>query len=205
MRSFENIEVLRQFIYWLLWIYNEVMITIFKIILILCMISYIVFLVINTEPNTKIKASLSNFKQHFRQWQESIKIRFTREKVIEISKKRFLYVKSYLWKCRYLVVWYVLVWLARFFVTLGFWLIRNNENLWISILNFNESHLCNDAELYLLWVRSLYSLLFFTIAPMFITFSFWNKFVRNIWVFIYILGIAFMFLGFFLNLGCFML
>lgn len=194
MRSFENIEVLRQFINWLLWIYNEIMITIFKIILILCMISYIVFLVINTEPNTKIKASLSNFKQHFRQWQESIKIRFTREKVIEISKKRFLYVKSYLWKCRYLVVWYVLVWLARFFVTLGFWLIGR--------LNIPLPTWCSEAENQLLWMGNLYTLILFIIASMVITFSFWNKFVRNIWIFIYILGICVLFVRWFLALWC---
>lgn len=194
MRSFENVEVLRQFINWLLWIYNEIMIAIFNLILILCVVSYIVFLVVSTDSNTKVKASLSNFKQHFRQWHESIKIRFTREKVIEISKNRFLCTKSYLWKCRHLLIWYVLVWSSRFFVTLGYWLIGR--------LNIQLPWWCSDAEKRLLWLGSLYTLILFIIASMVITFCFWNKFVRNIWIFIYILGICVLFVRWFLALWC---
>jgi hypothetical protein len=67
---------------------------------------------------------------------------------------------------------------------------------WIDIHINNFS----DEELRLLGTRSLYTLLFFVIAPIFIMFSLWNKFVRNIWIFIYVLWIFFVPLWRFLQL-----
>ena len=73
------------------------------------LISFIICLVINTESTKKITAKLSNFKLHFKQRHENVKARFTKEKVFEISKKRFLTTKPYLRKCRYLVIGYALL------------------------------------------------------------------------------------------------
>lgn len=194
MRSFENPEVIKTFMNWVIWIYIKITNTIFWLILLACLISFIICLVINTESTKKITAKLSNFKLHFKQRHENVKARFTKEKVFEISKKRFLTTKPYLRKCRYLVIGYALLWLARILVSLFFWLINQSD---ISLPQW-----FSEAEGELLWKWSLYAIVFFIIAPMFITYCFGNKFVRNIWIFIYILWICLLFLWWFLALWC---
>ena len=194
MRSFENPEVIKTFMNWVIWIYIDVTNTILLLILAVCLISFIICLVLNTESTRKITAKLSNFKLHFKQRHESVKARFTKEKVIEISKKRFLMAKPYLWKCRYLVIWYILLWISRLLVSLIIRLINNS--------NVKIPWWCNEVENWLLWIWSLYALILFIIAPMFITYCFENKFVRNIWIFIYILWIFLLFLWWFLALWC---
>ena len=194
MRSFENPEVIKTFINWVIWIYVDVTNTILFLILIISLISFIICLVLNTESTKKITAKLCNFKLHFKQRYESVKTRFTKEKVIEISKKRFLMAKPYLRKCRYLVIGYALLWLARVFVRLFFWLINQS--------NISLPQWFSDVESELLWKWGLYAIIFFIIAPIFITYCFWNKFVRNIWILIYILWICLLFLWWFLALWC---
>ena len=86
-----------------------------------CIISYIVCLLINTESKLNGKFNIKNLKQHFVQWRKDIKARFSEGKVVEISKNWFFKAKPYLWKCRYLVIGYILLGLAWFFVRLEFW------------------------------------------------------------------------------------
>lgn len=47
---------------------------------------------------------------------------------------------------------------------------------------------------------SILSFLIFSFAPFFIAFCFGNKFIRNLWILIYVFGILFIGLGYFLNL-----
>ena len=178
MRSFENPEVIKQFMNWILKIYVSIMNPVISFIIIVSILSYIVSLLVNTESKLNGKFNIKNLKQHFVQWRKDVKVRFTEGKVVEISKNRFLKIKPYLWKCRYLVIWYILLGLAWFFVSLELWVINSK---------FKVTTQCLEWESYLLWLWSLYSLLFFLVAPVFITFCFWNKFIRNIWILIYTL------------------
>lgn len=60
----------------------------------------------------------------------------------------------------------------------------------------------NIPEMDLMFANwSILSLFIFSFAPFFIAFCFGNKFIRNIWILIYVLWIAFVALGYFLNLG----
>ena len=195
MRSFENPEVIKTFMNWVLKIYTSIMNPIIALIIAIVVISYIISLVVNTKSKLTGKFNIKNIKEHFKARKKDIKERFTEEKVVEISKNRFLKIKPYLRKCRYLIIWYILLRLAWYFVVLAF-LYTNSK---ICLESWTQ---CLEWENQLLWLRSLYSLLFFLIAPMFITFCFWNKFVRNIGVLIYILWIIFILLWVFLNLWC---
>lgn len=194
IRSIENPEAIKTFMNWLLRIYTQITNTILWIILIICLISYIIFLIANTESSKEITTNLKDFKQYFKQWHRNIKTRFTWKKVINIFKKWFLKAKPYLRKCRHLVIWYILLLLARTSVSIAFWFIwQNFPSFWTE---------CVEWEAYMLWLRAAYSLIFFLIAPIFITYCFWNKFVRNIGIFIYILWIIFILLWLFLQLWC---
>lgn len=195
MRSFENPEVIKTFMNWVLKIYTSIMNPIIALIIAIVVISYIISLVVNTKSKLTGKFNIKNLKEHFKARKKDIKERFTEEKVVEISKNRFLKIKPYLRKCRYLIIWYILLRLAWYFVVLAFWYTNSK----ICLESWTQ---CLEWENQLLWLRSLYSLLFFLIAPMFITFCFWNKFVRNIGVLIYILWIIFILLWVFLNLWC---
>ena len=194
MRSFENPEVIKTFMNWMLWTYIRITSTVFWLILMVCLVSFIICLVINTKSTKKITAKLNNFRLYFKQLYGSIKARFTKEKVVEISKIRFFKVKPYLRNCRYLLIWCLLTELSWALVRLMFWFIDK--------ANIVLPWWCSDAEGMLLWKGSLYAFLFFVIAPMFITYCFGNKFVRNIWIFIYILWICLLFLRRFLALWC---
>jgi len=193
MRSWENPEVVTTFVNWILKIYTSIMNPIIALIIAVIVVSYIVSLVVNTESKLTGKFNIKNLKEHFKTRKKDIKERFTEEKVVEISKNRLLKIKPYLRKCRYLIVWYILLRLAWFFIRLAFWQINLEIRLWTQCLGWESQ---------ILWRRALYSLLFFLVAPMFVTFCFWNKFVRNIGVLIYILWITFMLLWAFLNLWC---
>lgn len=102
-------------------------------------------------------------------------------------KSLFNNIKFYIKKYQDFFVWLLLLSLSRAAVSLIFRCISSWMSRWIDLHINNFS----DEELRLLGTRSLYTLLFFVIAPIFIMFSFWNKFVRNIWIFIYILWIFF--------------
>lgn len=193
LRSLENPNALSQFLNWLVRIYSSIMNTIFIFILIVCIVSCIISILVNTESHLGGKFDIRNLKQYVIQRKNSLKDRFTKDKVWDALVNRFLKVKLYLWKCRYFLVWYIWVCLSWFFVSFGYWFIGKFITLpwW-----------CSEAENWLLWMGAMYTLILFVIASIFITFCFWSKFVRNIWVFIYILGVCLLFMRWFLSLWC---
>jgi len=111
-------------------------------------------------------------------------------------KSLFNNIKFYIKKYQDFFVWLILLSLSRMLVSLVFRCISSWMTTWIDLHMNNFS----DEELRLLGARSLYTLLFFVIAPIFIMFSLWNKFIRNIWIFIYMLWILFVPLWRFLQL-----
>jgi hypothetical protein len=111
-------------------------------------------------------------------------------------KSLFNNIKFYIKKYKDFFVWLLLLSLSRMLVSLVFRCISSWMTTWID-LHMNSF---SDEELRLLGARSLYTLLFFVIAPIFIMFSLWNKFIRNIWIFIYMLWILFVPLWRFLQL-----
>ena len=111
-------------------------------------------------------------------------------------KSLFNNIKFYIKKYQDFFVWLILLSLSRMFVSLVFRCINSWRTTWID-LHMNSF---SDEELRLLGARNLYTLLFFVIAPIFIMFSLWNKFIRNIWIFIYMLWILFVPLWRFLQL-----
>ena len=111
-------------------------------------------------------------------------------------KSLFNNIKFYIKKYQDFFIWLLLLSLSRMLVSFVFRCISSWMTTWIDLHINNFS----DEELRLLGARSLYTLFFFVIAPIFIMFSLWNKFVRNIWIFIYILWIFFVPLWRFLQL-----
>lgn len=129
-------------------------------------------------------------------WTSTKKKKLTSNDLKSTAQERLPFAKKSIWNCRYLAIGAWLQLLSRKLVELLFQLIEQSGGF----LHTNKEAF-SQGELMLLGNRSFYSLIFFIIAPMFITFCFRNKFVRNIWILIYILGIAFFFLGYFLNMG----
>jgi len=203
MRSFENVDVLREFIEFLFYIYVAIIVRIIVVIIIISIVSYIIYLIANTKFNIKIwkeskciKRILRYVKELFNK--ENIKLIFEKDNLKDTFKNRYLRVKPYLWKCRYLIIWLILFLLSWAFVSFLYWIITMIANKQYFLLN----RWCTGIEGELLWMGSIYTLILFVIASIFITFSFWNKFVRNIWIFIYILWISLIFLWLFLTLWC---
>ena len=90
--------------------------------------------------------------------------------------------KKILRKLRYLLIWFILIESSRLFVSLIFYFISKPTNI-----NYETGP---EARPRFLWTLAFQALLFFTVAPYFIWFSFGNKFVRNIWIFVYIIWIS---------------
>lgn len=101
--------------------------------------------------------------------------------------------KGFLLQARYLVIWAGLQLLSWSFISFIFNAIPQDA----ITLTANDS---NDINL-LLGKWASFSLLIFMIAPYFITFSFGNKFVRNLGILTYIVGIWFILFGYLLQLG----
>lgn len=117
-----------------------------------------------------------------------------REKLVFVLKIWLERVKKPFYGLRYFFIWIATMFLSWPFVSRVFYFVwtayPDGVNIW---------HL-PEQEAYLIGYRAFLSLIIFMLPPYFITFSFGNKFVRNIWIFIYILGIAFILLGGLLNL-----
>lgn len=77
---------------------------IIALIIVSVAVSYIISLVVNTESKLTGKFNIKNLKEHFKARKKDIKERFTEGKVVEISKNRFLKIKPYLRKCRFLII-----------------------------------------------------------------------------------------------------
>ncbi len=77
IRSIENPDTIKYFLNILLGIYTQITNTILWIIIIICLISYIIYLIVDTESSKEITTNLKDFKQYFKQWNKNIKTRFT--------------------------------------------------------------------------------------------------------------------------------
>ena len=107
----------------------------------------------------------------------------------------FLEEKSILSVLRYPIIWIILVWISWLQISLLFYFFNvYYEKNW-GVIRENLS----VQESFVLWMWSRYSLLIFIIAWWFIWLSFWNKMVRNIWIFIYVMWILFILFWFFLD------
>ncbi len=100
--------------------------------------------------------------------------------------------KGFLLQARYLVIWAVLQLLSWSFVSFIFNALPQEA----ITPTANDD---NDMNL-LLGKWTVFSLLIFMIAPYFITFSFGNKFVRNLGILTYMVGIWFILFGYLLQL-----
>lgn len=101
--------------------------------------------------------------------------------------------KNFFFQARYLLIWATLQLLSWKLASFIF------NALPQEVLTHHTSEY-NDINL-LLGKRTIFSLLIFMIAPYFITFSFGNKFVCNLGILTYIVGIWFILFGFLLQLG----
>ena len=117
-----------------------------------------------------------------------------KKEFISILKVWFKKIKRYLYGLRYFLIGIVTMFLSWVFVSLVFYYIATSYPSDINIWWLTEQ----EWALIGYWV--FLSLIIFLLPPYFIAFSFGNKFVRNIWILIYILGIAFIFLWALLNL-----
>ena len=191
MRSWENIDVLREFVEFLFYIYVAIIVRIIVVIIIISIVSYIIYHIANTKFNIKIwkeskciKRILDYIKGLFNK--ENFKLIVRKDNLKDTFKNRYLKAKPYFWKSRYLIIWLILFLLSWVFVSFLYWIINMIDSKQYFLLN----KWCSGLESELLWTWSIYALILFVMASIFITFSFWNKFVRNIWIFIYILWIC---------------
>lgn len=102
-------------------------------------------------------------------------------------------------KLRYFLIWALLQFAKRKLIELLFFLMES----WRTQEGLSPHRISDPAMNLLLGKRSVFTLLIFMIPPYLMSFCFGNKLVRNLGILIYILGIWFLFFGFFLDLGMF--
>lgn len=121
---------------------------------------------------------------------EKSKKEIIKKSVFEYLKK----VKKPLRKMRYLIIWIILIACARLLVSSIFYI----YNLGLTWYNCTFS----PEENRILGYWAFLSLIIFLIAPLFIMFCFGNKFIRNIWILIYIFWVWFIAMGKLISIGC---
>lgn len=173
MRSLENPEAIKEFMNILLWKFIGSAIVIVMLTLVIHYIYSLIYSSIKSHKKEKEKEKKDSNPSDFK----------------ELLWKK---VKSNLYKYRYFFIWLLLLTLSWLFISLFFRLV---DTWWMSCKFSPE-------ENHLLWLRATYSLCIFIIASMFIMFCFGNKFVRNIWIFIFILWILFILMWKFISLWC---
>ena len=102
-------------------------------------------------------------------------------------------IKVPLRKLRYIFIWEILIALSRAFVSFMFYFYD-----WLTWYNCQFS----PEENHLLSFWAALSLIIFVIAPVFIMFCFGNKFIRNIWILIYIFWILFIAMWKLISISC---
>lgn len=176
MRSLENTEAVKYFINYNLWLLVGPGLLLLHIFII-CSLWYIAYLL------RKHKVWENKNKQE-------------RKKIIkDIFLDYWHKVKKPLRELRYLIIWGILIALARWFVSFIFYIYNLGGLNWYNCTFSPE-------ENQILGSRSFLSLIIFLIAPLFIMFSFGNKFMRNIWILIYIFWICFIAMWKFISIYC---
>ena len=175
MRALENPEAIKLFINYHLWLLSSL-----GLILLQVFILYSLLYTAHLIWKNKV-------------WQNKNK-----KERKEIIKKVFLEyldkIKKPLRKLRYLIIWGILITCARLIVSSIFYI----YNIWLTWYNCSFS----QEENILLGYWAFLSLIIFLIAPVFIMFCFWNKFIRNIWILIYIFWILFIAMWKFISISC---
>jgi len=121
---------------------------------------------------------------------EKSKKEIIKKSVFEYLKK----VKKPLRKLRYLIIWGILISLSRLLVSRMFY-IYNLGLTW-----YNCTFSAEENKVLEIW--ALLSLIIFLIAPLFIMFCFGNKFIRNIWILIYIFWVWFIAMWKLISISC---
>ena len=173
MRSLSNPEAIKEFMNILLGKFIGFAIVTIILIIVFHYIYSLIYSSIKTHKNGKEKKEKDSISSDFKEL---------------LCKK----VKNNIYKYRYFFIWLLLLSLSWLFVSLFFRLL---DTWWVSCKFSPE-------ENYLLWLRATYSLCIFMIASMFIMFCFGNKFVLNIWIFVFILCIFFILMWKFISLWC---
>lgn len=175
MRSLENpkaIQVFMNYHLWLLWSFELLLLWIF----IIWSLLYIAYLL----------------------WKSKVWKNKSKKERKKIIKKTFLEywhkVKKPLRKLRYLIIWGILISFSWLLVSLIFYFYTKGWDV------YNCSF--SPEENMVLGYWSFLSLIIFLIAPAFIMFCFGNKFIRNIWILIYIFWIWFISMWRFISIGC---
>ncbi len=175
IRSLENPEAIKVFINYNLWLLGSFELLLLRIFIILSLL-YIAYLLLKSKV-----------------WK--IKSKKERKKIIKNAFLEYLHkAKKPLRKLRYLIIWAILIHCARLIVSGIF----HVYNLWLTWYNCQFS----PEENILLGHWAFLSLIIFLTAPMFIMFCFGNKFIRNIWILIYIFWILFIAMGKFISISC---
>ena len=176
MRSLENTEAVKYFINYNLWLLVGPGLLLLHIFII-CSLWYI-----------------ANLLRKHKVWEN--KNKQERKKIIkDIFLDYWHKVKKPLRELRYLIIWGILIALARWFVSFIFYIYNLGGLNWYNCTFSPE-------ENQILGSRSFLSLIIFLIAPLFIMFSFGNKFMRNIWILIYIFWICFIAMWKFISIYC---
>lgn len=175
MRALANPEAIKVFINYHLWLFGSFVLR-FLNVFIICSLWYIAYLLLKSKI-----------------WKN--KNKKERKKII---KKTFLEywhkVKKPLRALRYLIIWGILISCAWLFVSLIFYIYTQES----AVYNCPFS----PEENLILWYWAFLSLIIFLIAPVFIMFCFGNKFIRNIWILLYIFWIWFISMWRFISIGC---
>lgn len=174
MRALANSEAIKTFINFHLWLLGSFGLLLLHIFII-CSLWYIAYLL------REHKVRENKNKQE-------------RKTIIKNAISEYLRkVKRPLRKLRYLIIWFMLIFCAWLFVSMIFYIYR-----WSRWYNCSFS----PEENQILGYWSFLSLIIFLIAPLFIMFCFGNKFIRNIWILIYIFWIWFIAMWKFISIGC---
>ena len=111
----------------------------------------------------------------------------TKKSLKIIINEWWIRYKKILLNFRFLLLGFILIGFNRFFISIIFNYISNR----IPLVNYQ---LVPKEQSRFLWTLSIHALFFFIIWAYFIWFSFGNKFVRYIWIFVYIIWISIIFL-----------
>lgn len=177
IKSLENPEAIKLFINYNLGLFVGLEWFILNIFITLSILYFTYLLRKNISKTSKNKNKTSKKK-------------IFKEAFLEYLQK----LKRLLRKFRYLIIWAILIHFARLLVS-GIFYIYNIGLTWYNCPFSQEENT-------LLGYWAFLSLIIFLIAPVFIMFCFGNKFVRNIWIFIYIFGICFIAMWKLFSISC---
>lgn len=176
MRSLENPEAIKVFINYNLWLLGSFELLLLNVFII-CSLLYISYLLLKSKiwKNKSKKERKNIIKNIFLEYWHKVKMPLR--------------------ELRYLIIWWILISFSWILVSAIFYI----YNLW-----WNWWYNCSFSpeENHLLGSWAFLSLIIFLIAPLFIMFCFGNKFIRNIWILIYIFGIIFIAMWKFISIGC---